>query len=205
MTLPPVVRVFFAIDLPTAAKEKLGRFIGSLKKKSRTHAIRWSKPENLHITLQFLAEVRSEHIQTMLQNVRQEMEGAVRHSTFNMGRLHLFPDPYRPRVIVLDVTPQSELNKLAILIGQGIQKTHYEIEDRPFRAHLTIGRIKQPQGLNMGFLSECTSPELEEMALREVVFFRSEPQPEGSRYSPIERISIRDTSTLGPSHRHIGE
>ena len=80
MTLPPVIRVFFAIDLPMSAKEKLGKFIGTLKKKSRTHGIRWAKPVNLHITLQFLAETHTEHVSALLDNVRSRLKGATIHS-----------------------------------------------------------------------------------------------------------------------------
>lgn len=188
MTLPPVARVFFAIDLPQSAKEKLSSFIGKLKKKSKSNAIRWTKPENLHITLHFLAEARTEHLTKLIANVRAKIEGASKRMTLTFGELHLFPNPYRPRVIVLEMTPQGELEVLAGLIGHGIKDTNYEIESRPFRAHLTLGRIKQPQGLNLSFLSEFSSPEIEKIEVNEVVLFRSEPQPEGSTYSVLERI-----------------
>jgi 2'-5' RNA ligase len=190
MTLPPVIRVFFAVDLSESAKEKLGAFINTLKRKSRTHGIRWSKPENLHITLQFLAETHSEHLPLLIANVRAKIEGIVHSSALTFGSLHLFPSPYRPRVIVLDIMPHDELAMLSRLIGEGITATHYEIEHRPFRAHLTLGRIKQPQDLNLSFLGECEIPEFDKIIFDEVVLFRSEPQPEGSRYTAIEKLHL---------------
>lgn len=192
MTFPPVIRIFFAVDLPLSVKEKLGQFIGQLKKKSKSNAIRWTKPENLHITLQFLAEVRAEHLTTLLDNVRANVEGAVKNSTFTFGALHLFPNPYRPRVIVLDITPQEQMAALASLIGDGIKISNYEVETRPFRGHLTLGRIKHAQGVNLNFLSEVSNPELEAVALEEVVLFRSEPQEDGSKYTPLDRIGLRE-------------
>jgi 2'-5' RNA ligase len=190
MTLPPVIRVFFAVDLPDAVKERLGEFITVLKKKSRTHGIRWSKPVNLHITLQFLAETQTEHLPALIENVRARIEGAVKRSELRFGSLHLFPNPYRPRVIVLEVVSQENLALLSGLIGEGIKATHYDIEDRPFRAHLTLGRIKQPQGIKLGFLSACEVPEFEKIMVNEVVLFRSEPQPEGSEYTVIEKMAL---------------
>ena len=68
MTLPPIVRVFFAIELPLSTKEMLNKFVVSPKSEAKSNAIRWTKPENLHITLQFLAEVRGEHIATLIEN-----------------------------------------------------------------------------------------------------------------------------------------
>lgn len=190
MTLPPVIRVFFAIDLPEPVKEKLSAFIGTLKKKSRTHGIRWTRPENLHITLQFLAETQAEDLQALISNVRARMEGAVKRSELKLGSLRLFPNPYRPRVIVLDMVSQDELVTLSRLIGEGLKDSHYEIENRPFRAHLTLGRIKQPQGINLSFLSECEIPEFEALTVDEVVLFRSEPQPEGSKYTVMEKLAL---------------
>lgn len=190
MTLPHVIRIFFAIDLPQHAKEKLGRFIASLKKESKSNAIRWTRSENLHITLQFLAEVRTEHLLTLIANVRAKMEGAVKNVNLTFGSLHLFPNPYRPRVIVLEVTPQEELAVLAGLIGDGIKATNYAIESRPFRGHLTLGRIKHTQHIDLHFLSASTMPEIAGVEMSEVVVFRSEPQPEGSVYTVMEKIGL---------------
>lgn len=188
MTLPPVIRIFFALDLPADTKESLGRYIGTLKKKSKSHAIRWTKPENLHITLHFLPEVQSEHVTKLVTNVRAQVESMFDHMMLGLSHVQLFPNPYRPRVIVLEVTPQDQLSMLASEIGKGIQSTNYEIETRPFRAHLTLGRIKQPQGANLNFINEVAIPDFKHISVNEVVLFRSEPQPEGSKYTPIERI-----------------
>lgn len=191
MTLPPVIRIFFAIDLPQATKEKLGRFICGLKKKSRSHAIRWSKPENLHITLQFLAEVSTEHLPSLIDNVRKKIADNTHSQSLVLGGLQLFPNPYRPRVIVLELSHQHELAALSALIGHGIEAAKYEIENRPFRGHLTLGRIKHPQGVKLGFLSEADPLDIEPIEVNEVVLFRSEPQPEGSKYTVVERIALK--------------
>jgi len=191
MTLPPVIRVFFAIDLPLAVKEKMGLFISSLKKKSKSHAIRWTRPENLHVTLQFLAEVKSADLPNLINMVREELFGAISDATLTFGDLHLFPNPYRPRVIVMDVMPQDKLALLSQLIGNSIKKMGYEIDVRPFRGHLTLGRIKHAHGVNLDFLGEAEKPLFDDLALTEVVLFRSEPLPEGSKYSALERITLK--------------
>jgi 2'-5' RNA ligase len=190
MSLPPVIRIFFAIDLPESAKTMLGDFISTLKKASKTNGIRWTRPENLHITLQFLATVKTEDIPALVENVRARMVEAIKHSRISLGSLHLFPNPYKPRVIVIDIVPQDDLVILSRLVGDGIKATHYETEARAYRAHLTLGRIKQPQGINLGILSDCEVPQLGKIEVSEVVLFRSEPQMEGSRYTVMERIAV---------------
>lgn len=190
MTLPSLIRIFFAIDLPEESKEELKGFICALKKKAKSHAIRWTKPENLHITLQFLPAVASEHLPVLISHVRKEMATTSQHATLTLGKPQLFPNPYRPRVIVLDVTPQEPLAKLSGLIGQGILQANYPIETRAYRAHLTLGRIKQPQGLNLNFLAEFAAPQIKAIELNEVVLFRSEPQNDGSKYTPLEKMEL---------------
>ena len=191
MTLPPVIRIFFAIDLPQETKREVGRFIGTLKKKSKTNAIRWTKPENLHVTLQFLAEVHSEHLHLLMENVRTNMVGKLKSQALSMGKLHLFPNPYRPRVIVLELDHQEELAALSALIGHGIKATNYEVESRPFRGHLTLGRIKHAQSVNLNFLAEMDQPEITPVTVSEVVLFRSEPEQHGSKYTVMETIALK--------------
>lgn len=190
MTLPPIVRIFFAVDLPVATKDKLGKYISSLKKRSKSNDIRWTLRDHLHITLHFLAEVQAEHLDKLVKNVRKEIENAVVGSSLTVGALQLFPSPYRPRVIVLNITPQDALAELVAKVGKGIQASQYEIEQRPFRAHLTIGRIKHAKSVNLAFLSEFTAPEVEQISVEEVVLFRSEPLPEGSAYTVLERLPL---------------
>lgn len=197
MTLPPIVRIFFAIDLPLVTKEKLSKYISSLKKRAKSNHIRWVKVENLHITLQFLAEVQAEHVDKLVNNVRKEIEKTLVTSPLTMGALQLFPNPYRPRVIVLNIMPQDELALLAAKVGRGIQSSQYEIEQRPFKAHLTIGRIKYAQSANLSFLSEFAAPDIEPIAVEEIVLFRSEPLPEGSVYTVLERIRLQEKTGAG--------
>lgn len=192
MMLPSIVRIFFALEIQTATKERLGEFITVLKKSAKSHAIRWTVPENLHITLQFLAEMDSTHLPLLIENVRASIVGTVQKTEVNFGTIQLFPNPFRPRVIVLDITPQEPLAILADLIGRGIQATEYTIETRTFRGHLTLGRIKHTHGVNLNFLSHVTLPKLLPIEVKEVVLFRSEPIDHGSKYTVLERIQLNE-------------
>lgn len=190
MTLPSVVRIFFAIDLPADVKDKIGQYICMLKKKSRTHGIRWSRPENLHITLQFLAEVNNDHLPLLMEKVKQHMARVVCHPLLSFGSIKLFPTHYRPRVIVLDISEQEALAELALVIGEGIKEAHYEIEKRPFRAHLTLGRIKDANRVSLDFLAEANGVGVGQIDISEVVLFRSDPHEDGSRYTALEKLAL---------------
>lgn len=205
MTLPPSIRIFFAIDLPPAVRDKMSSFILGMKKRARTSAIRWSKPENLHITLQFLPEVVTGDLPELIGQVRAALNQQVQQSLIAIGHLHLFPSPFHPRVIVLDVTPQQPLADLSVKIGEGIKLAGYKTEDRAYKAHLTIGRIKNARGVDLSFLSEFTLPAIEPIPLNKVMLFRSEPKPEGSQYTVLDEIALTkqsDTLVLNRSPHH---
>jgi 2'-5' RNA ligase len=189
MTMPQVARVFFAVDFSPEMKEALGEYISLLKKKAKSHSIRWTKRENVHITLQFLAEIQTEHIPLLLDHVKREI-AAVKPTTFQLRSISLFPSRYRPRVIVAELFPTEELTRLSRLIGDAIKAVGYEVEQRLYRPHVTLGRLKHVQDPDLRFLDENPLPVFDKVTLGEVVLFRSDPQPDGSCYTPLERIAL---------------
>ncbi len=191
MTLPLVSRIFFAIDLPEASKVKMGEYLALLKKRAKTHNIRWSKPDNLHITLQFLAEVQTSHINKLLLATKHELRAAPIPPPVRLSHLTLFPSAMRPRVIVASVLPQSHLEEISTKIGYAVKGCGYEVENRLYRPHMTLGRLKHAQGCDLSFINAVEPIDIPAISLAEVVLFRSEPQPEGSRYEVIERIPLQ--------------
>lgn len=196
MILPPVVRVFFAVAFSEHITHQLEHYIDGLKKLSRSNKIRWTRSENLHITLQFLAEVKSSDVPLMLAEVHQQLRSVKLPLRFHLRGLHLFPDPHRPRVLVADVTPQSALAECAALIGKGILQTGYEIDKRPYRAHLSLGRIKTVQTTALSFLQDVEPLSLPEIEVPEIVLFQSVPHPEGSHYIPLARLTPEVKSVI---------
>ncbi|MHB1948550.1 MAG: RNA 2',3'-cyclic phosphodiesterase [Gammaproteobacteria bacterium] len=185
------LRAFFAIDLTLEIKQSIGEIIAQLQTTHKHRATRWSKPQNLHITLQFLISVKPEDIDTLLNNVRAEI---ATFSTFELelGALELFPTKYKPRIISMNISQQEILTELAKQIGKGILATGYEIERRPFRGHLTLARLNN---ISKDFaLPEIKLPDLQALVVKEVVLYSSEPSRQGSYYSILGKISLKDTA-----------
>lgn len=195
MILPQVVRVFFAVDLNRSVKEQIASLITTMKKQAKSNAIRWCKPDNLHVTLQFLAEIPQEALPTLISNVRAQLNYPMEAIQINFLKPSLFPNPFRPRVIALELQSHTQLGFLAQQIGKGILATHFDTEDRPFRGHLSLGRIKYINGDNLSFLSHIELPAIDPIFVEEVVLFRSEPHPDGSHYTPLERIKLNLTAS----------
>lgn len=190
MMIPPRVRVFFALSIPETVKSSIEKLMSDIKKVTRHHAIRWTTLENLHITLQFIGEMQAEHVPLLLENVHTRLKNGAPLPPLTFGKLNLFPSPFRPRVIVLEMGAHPELATLAKTIGEGIAATDYPVEKRLFRAHMTLGRIKLPKSLNMNFINTIKVPELTPLLVEDIVLFRSDPHPDGSHYTEISRLAL---------------
>lgn len=133
-------RAFIAIDLPPAFLEAIGSLQDELK--TGTKGIRWVKSGNIHLTLKFLGDVRSE----LLNELGETLASVCRaHVPFelSMGKPGGFPNLERPRVIWLGL--EGELEKLDALkqeIEKGCLPAGLPREKRAFHPHLTLGRVK---------------------------------------------------------------
>jgi RNA 2',3'-cyclic 3'-phosphodiesterase len=137
------VRLFVALDLPDQVRHSIAELIAKLQPKSR--AVRWIKPENLHITLKFIGHVENEKlspIQTVLSSIRiaQSVELHLRGMGF-------FPNEHRPRAFWCGIASSPNLAELAANIDRALVPLGIERETRPFTPHLTLARFKSDEGI----------------------------------------------------------
>lgn len=183
------IRAFFSVELPSPVKQIIADpLIVDLQKNLADHAIRWTKMENLHITLQFIKEIDALDVEKLIQNVKIELENAAPFF-LNLGELELFPKPSRPRIISIAIGPEDTLTRLSKQVGNGILKTNYPIEMRPFRGHLTLGRINEfkPRHLT---LENIPLPDFGKIPISDVILFRSEPSESGSHYTELAKFVL---------------
>ena len=184
-----MIRAFFAIDLPSTIKQQIDDFVSDLQQRVKRHAIHWVKQQHLHITLQFLEAIEAKDMPEVIAAVHTEIKTI---SAFNLhlGPMELFPTPYRPKIISLVAKPNESLAQLSAAIGRGMTATGYAIETRPFRGHLTLGRINVSH--TPFVLPEIALPAMEDITVRDIVLFRSEPRTDGSRYTLMEHFTLKD-------------
>lgn len=137
-----IIRAFFAIDLSASLREHIVEIMQPFQATHQDIPIRWSKPEHLHITLQFLKAFAREDVHLLIENVKRRLRYSKKFKV-KLQELELFPSPRAPRMLALSVEPNETLTALAKQIGQAILATNYAIENRPFRPHLTLGRFNE--------------------------------------------------------------
>lgn len=137
-------RLFIAINLPQEIKEILFNLVLKLQKANKNKPIKWVTKDNFHLTLHFLGSVSEEKINEINQALEQIISGFPVLNFQLSDAINAFPDLNNPRVIFLKM---KELNngktiKLQKEIGEALEGLGFEIDKRPFRLHLTLGRVK---------------------------------------------------------------
>jgi 2'-5' RNA ligase len=135
-------RVFIAINLPEEIKKELSSF----QEKWPELPIRWTKPENLHITLAFLGYLSDEEL---LEVLRITKEVASRSQPFLINLIKIIYGPPKkmpPRMVWVEGEKSAELGKLQKDLENSLLSSSIkgiESERRPYTPHITLGRIRQ--------------------------------------------------------------
>ncbi len=136
-------RIFLAINLP----EEIKRRLISYQKQWPTLPCRWTKPENLHITLVFLGNLDDNQLNDTIQ-VSQEV--AERHKPFLIKLERICfgpPKKFPPKMVWVEGEINQELANLQKDLEDSIfQLSSYQYKEKEVRAyhpHITLGRIKQ--------------------------------------------------------------
>jgi 2'-5' RNA ligase len=181
------IRAFFAVDLGAAARAAAAELQQVLRRGPGGDGVRWVLAEGLHVTLRFLGDVEPARLSRLVDAVRSEV------STRSPFELHLcglagLPGSRHPRVVVLEVAPAEPLEGLAAAVERGAVAAGFEPETRPFRAHLTLGRVRVRYALPPEGRRPAPAPS--PFAVEEAVLYRSRLGPGGSRYTPLERLAL---------------
>jgi len=186
VTAERTIRAFLALDPPEEILREIGRVQDRLRKLIHGD-LRWVRPEGIHLTLKFFGDV-PENAVADISAVAGPAAAAVGPFELAIGGTGVFPDPSRPRVVWLGMN--GEVAQLATF-QQGLERALREIgfppEERPFRPHLTLGRIKSPKGLTG--LTEALEKEKTYTAglftASVLSLFQSELTPRGAVYTRL--------------------
>ena len=185
-------RVFCAVELPDEVRARLEDHVRRLRKEVPEAAASWSRVENIHLTLKFFGNVEVKRI----ERISAAAERAVKaFSAFQIGvgGTGVFPRPSRPQVLWIGISdPSGQLAALQERFENECAVEGFPKEDRAYRPHLTIARLRKPEGarqladthLQMKF-------EMIEMPVKEIVIFHSELSPKGSTYTIISAADLR--------------
>jgi 2'-5' RNA ligase len=180
------VRAFIAVPVPEATRNELVSAQSAMKRRALRSRLspRWLPPEQLHITLKFLGYVSEEALASLAASTADEAARTPVIATSFRGFV-AFPSPRRARIIAAELAdPKGALATLADRVEAEAETLGVPRETRTFRPHITLARIKQPGDVS-DFLAHAVPPA--DVALDEIVLFRSDLRPTGAIYTPLAR------------------
>jgi 2'-5' RNA ligase len=133
------MRLFIAINFTSKDRQKIGR--SARKMREAELPIRWVEPDQIHMTLKFLGEVRPERVADVKEAVARVAEKTDPFS-LKLGGAGAFPTMRRPRVIWLGAEASPELRCLKHDLEWELAPLGFEREVRAFHPHVTLGRAK---------------------------------------------------------------
>lgn len=184
---PAPIRAFIACDLGDAIVGELSRCQERLKTVG-AH-IRWIPPESIHLTLAFLGDTLPEQI--------ERLAGALKPTTepfkLTCARTGTFGPKRSPRIIWAGIKNSPALSALHDEINTVLAATGFEIEARPYKPHLTLGRVKSTRNVEqlLELLNEENDTGFGIVQINEIILYQSTLTPQGAQYAPLHRFSLR--------------
>jgi len=179
-------RVFIAINLPDELKKNFDPIVSELKNLNQNYGVKWVAPENLHLTLHFFGDLNEKQIALVEEGI-EEITKNIKSFEMTTGDFGCFPDEQSPRVFFAALQDGPEIHELIGQLEVMLENLGHKVDTRPWRAHLTLGRIKD--------WSRCkvTGAKIPSMnfTVKSVELMESELTPDGSVYSVIKSFPLK--------------
>jgi 2'-5' RNA ligase len=189
-------RLFIAIFPPPHIITGLRAAVAALAKGVPARAIRWTRPEQVHLTLNFLGAIAIERIPEIGSALEAACHGHRQHKVRVTG-LGCFPNRSRPQIVWAglagDLRPLESLKKSidARLLASGCI-----VEDRPFHPHLTIGRARELNAAERRQVAEALAGgqdrDFGEWQVGSIDLMQSVLSPQGAAYGTLQSIPLEN-------------
>ena len=184
------IRTFIAIEIPLLIKNKIADFQRILMQEDTK--VKWVKLESMHITLKFLGEIDK----NLIDDLNNEILVSVKNFDpfqININETGVFPNFKKPKIIWLGIKSTNNiLISLATQIDNNINNLGFPKEKRTFKAHITLGRIKDLYNIDtlIKKLEQNSNFDGGIFTVKNIIIMQSELKPTGAVYTPLRKITI---------------
>jgi RNA 2',3'-cyclic 3'-phosphodiesterase len=182
-----MIRLFVALEIPEDIRLKISEF----KKEAVGESInvKWEPSEKIHLTLKFIGEVKDELVNPItnyLDFLNQNKKINCRLTRFGFFFRHGIP-----HILWIGLQVDTILFNIVEQLNDKLTKFEIPVEDRKFKPHLTLLRIKRkfPEELVTKF-NGFIIPETEFTA-DNILLIKSELLPESSKYTLLKKFKLK--------------
>jgi 2'-5' RNA ligase len=185
--------LFVAVEPSDEARRWLEKVSKGLRAECEARKIRarFVPADNLHVTLRFIGDVEEEKAEAIGEALRGSDLPSTDRFEIRFSGLGAFPNEKKSRVLWVGLMGGARgLKTLAEQVDRCLQGVGIAPEERPFRPHLTLARIKKGRE-NTSRLIESVSPREDVSSLvHEVVLFQSDLGPPQAVHTPRVRVPL---------------
>ncbi len=188
------LRLFIAVAVPLDVRKEIERAQGQLRRSAPPGAIRWTRPEQFHVTLKFLGEVPSALVAALEQSVSKVCSNcpAMQLSASCIG---FFPSAQRPRVIWAGAGDnRRRLAELYRQMDEAVRPIAPAGKPERFAGHITLGRFKPGRHTAIEKLLERATTlrdrQFGDWLAGEVEIVRSELTSAGAMHTPLASFPL---------------
>jgi len=194
------MRIFIALDIDEAIRERIQRFVEGVS--GFAPDVRWVRPESMHVTLKFLGEKSAEAVAGIKQALATIQSAPFEISFRGYG---FFPTSKAPRVFWIGIEAGPPLAALAKSVDETMAALNISKEEHAFSPHLTLARKggsgaprwRKGDTPNLSFqrlqgrLAAAPPPDFGTMTAQEFFLYESQLMRGGSRYAKIARFDLK--------------
>jgi 2'-5' RNA ligase len=178
------LRAFIAVDIDS--DEVMRRLVSGQDHLRQTGAdLKLVAPENIHITMRFLGEVRG----SQLDNVKQVLDDC-KFNAFDCAftGMGAFPNLNRINVVWVGIAEgATDLERIATQIEAGLRGIGFPPERKGFNAHVTLARAKTGRNRDAlsAYIEQMRDYDFGKIRVNEVRLKQSILKPTGPVYRTI--------------------
>ena len=182
-------RIFVALKIEPG--DDLLEMVSSLKTALINEKIKWVDPGNIHLTLAFLGDTEDERINIADIALRQKCTGFGEFE-FDLNGTGVFKNFREPRVIWTGIERGEKLISLNDIVNKGLTDCGFRLEERPFKPHITLGRVKfiKDYRLLEFSLERYRGIHFQKVNISEIILFESILNPSGPVYKPLGKYPL---------------
>jgi 2'-5' RNA ligase len=146
------VRLFIAVNIADYIRTSLHAATDPLR--NALPGARWVAEELIHLTIKFIGEQDQDKV-PRFANAMDRVAGGFREIPFTIGGFGAFPSLTRPSVVWVGVHGDAKLELLSHDVEGACAEIGVPLDGRPFRPHITLGRVKRGTRIRPGALERA--------------------------------------------------
>jgi len=180
-----IMRCFLAIELPSAIRDRLRALQEQFDSLGR--AVRWTKVDQIHLTLKFLGEVPDNNVPALCEAAKN-IASCFEPFDLEISDTGCFPPHGQARIVWAGIpNPPQTLIDCHKKCEQTYADLGFKKENRAFKPHLTIGRVKDFSASRQirAVVHSAQVFNAGNFTVKELIMFQSILKPQGPTYIPL--------------------